>query len=332
MKETCLITGGAGFIGAHVTRELIKNHYKTIVLDDLSGGFEENIPPEAQFIKGSITDHELVNKIFEENKISYVFHFAAYAAEGLSHFIKRFNYTNNLIGSVNLINASVNFGVKCFVFTSSIAVYGTNQLPMKESTVPLPEDPYGIAKFAVELDLKETHEMFGLNYIIFRPHNVYGEYQNIGDKYRNVIGIFINNLMQDKPMTIFGDGEQTRAFSYIGDLAPIISRSIEVKEAYNDVFNIGADTPYTINQLAEVIARVMKKPINKIHLDARNEVLQAYADHEKAKAVFDYKSQYDLEYGIKRQVEWALKVGSKKSNDFSDIEVEKNLPSIWRGN
>lgn len=207
MKQTCLITGGAGFIGAHVTRELIKNQYTTIVLDDLSGGFEENIPREAQFIKGSVTDHELINKIFEENTISYVFHFAAYAAEGLSHFIKRFNYYNNLIGSVNLINASVNFGVKCFVFTSSIAVYGTNQLPMKESTVPLPEDPYGIAKYAVELDLKETNKMFGLNYIIFRPHNVYGEYQNIGDKYRNVIGIFINNLMQDKPMTIFGDGE-----------------------------------------------------------------------------------------------------------------------------
>ena len=330
MKQTCLITGGAGFIGAHVTRELIKNGYKTIVLDDLSGGFAENIPQEARFINGSITNHKLINMIFEENTISYVFHFAAYAAEGLSHFIKRFNYCNNLIGSVNLINASVNFGIKCFVFTSSIAVYGTNQLPMKESTVPLPEDSYGIAKYAVELDLKETNKMFGLNYIIFRPHNVYGEYQNIGDKYRNVIGIFINNLMQDKPMTILGDGEQTRAFSYIGDIAPIISRSIEVKEAYNDVFNIGADTPYTINQLAKVISKVMKKPLNKIYLDARNEVLHAYADHEKAKRVFNYESKYDLEHGIKMQVEWALKVGSKKSNDFSNIEIKKNLPSVWR--
>lgn len=330
MKKTCLITGGAGFIGAHVTRELIKNHYKTIVLDDLSGGFEENIPQETQFIKGSITNHELINKIFEKNTISYVFHLAAYAAEGLSHFIKRFNYCNNLIGSVNLINASVNYGIKCFVFTSSIAVYGTGQLPMKESTVPLPEDPYGIAKYAVELDLKESNKMFGLNYIIFRPHNVYGEYQNIGDKYRNVIGIFINNLMQDKPITIFGNGAQTRAFSYIGDIAPIISRSIEVKEAYNEVFNIGADTPYTINQLAEVVSRVMRKPFNKIHLDSRNEVLHAYADHGKAKKVFNYELKYDLEHGVKRQVEWALKVGSKKSADFSNIEVEKNLPSSWK--
>ena len=330
MEKTCLITGGAGFIGAHVTRELIKNHYKTIVLDDLSGGFEENIPQEARFIKGTITDHKLINKIFEENTISYVFHFAAYAAEGLSHFIKRFNYCNNLIGSVNLINASVNYGVQGFVFTSSIAVYGTNQLPMKESTEPVPEDPYGIAKYAVELDLKESNKIFGLNYIIFRPHNVYGEYQNIGDKYRNVIGIFINNLMQNKPMTIFGDGEQTRAFSYIGDIAPVIARSIEVKEAYNDVFNIGADTPYTINQLAEVVSRAMRKPLNKIYLDSRNEVVHAYADHEKAKRVFNYNPKYDLEHGVKRQVEWALKVGAKKSADFNNIEIEKNLPPSWR--
>ena len=330
MKQTCLITGGAGFIGAHVTRELIKNGYNTIVLDDLSGGFEENIPQEARFIKGTITDHELINRIFEDNSISYVFHFAAYAAEGLSHFIKRFNYCNNLIGSVNLINASGNSGVKCFVFTSSIAVYGTNQLPMKESTVPMPEDPYGIAKYAVELDLKESNKMFGLNHIIFRPHNVFGEYQNIGDKYRNVIGIFINNLMQDKPMTIFGNGEQTRAFSYIGDVAPILARSIEVPQAYNDVFNIGADTPYTINHLAEVVAKVMNKPLNKIHLESRDEVVHAYADHEKAKTVFRYEPKFDLEHGVRRQVDWALKVGAKKSAEFNNIEVEKNLPASWR--
>jgi UDP-glucose 4-epimerase len=162
-----------------------------------------------------------------------VFHLAAYAAEGLSHFIKRFNYSNNLLGSVNLINASVNFDVKCVVFTSSIAVYGANQVPMTEDIVPKPEDSYGIAKYAVELELEESHKMFGLNYITFRPHNVYGEYQNIGDMYRNVIGIFMNQIMQGKPVTIFGDGEQTRAFSYIGDVAPVIAESIERPSAYN---------------------------------------------------------------------------------------------------
>src|SRR5580658_3109311 len=223
MAIKSLITGGAGFIGAHVTNELIKMGHEGIVLDDLSGGFEENINPAAIFIKGSITDHELITRIFNEHKFDYVYHLAAYAAEGLSHFIKRFNYNNNLIGSVNLINESIKHKVKCFVFTSSIAVYGIGKPPLREDMIPVPEDPYGVAKYAVEMELRVSHEMFGLNYVIFRPHNVYGEYQNLGDRYRNVVGIFMNQIMQGKPMTIFGDGKQTRAFSYIDDVAPAIA-------------------------------------------------------------------------------------------------------------
>ena len=188
----CLVTGGAGFIGSHIVAELLSRGHEVIVLDDLSGGFKENVPKGAEFIEGSVLDYELVDQLVKGKSIKYIFHLAAYAAEGLSHFIKRFNYNNNLIGSINLINAAVNHGVKCFVFTSSIAVYGGAQLPMSEKMIPMPEDSYGIAKYAVELDLEESHKMFSLNYIIFRPHNVYGENQNIGDRYRNVIGIFIN--------------------------------------------------------------------------------------------------------------------------------------------
>ena len=163
----CLVTGGAGFIGAHVTRELLKQGDSVVVLDDLSGGFVENVPDDATFVEGSILDHDLVNRLFDEHRFEHVFHLAAYAAEGLSHFIKRFNYQNNLIGSVNLINASVNFDVRCFVFTSSIAVYGSGQLPMTEDTAPVPEDPYGIAKLAVEQELKATKEDdgFGLHHL-----------------------------------------------------------------------------------------------------------------------------------------------------------------------
>src|SRR5216110_342358 len=208
-----LVTGGAGFIGAHVVNELIKMGHKVIVVDDLSGGFEDYINPEAVFVKGSVYDEKFITKLFEDHKFDYVYHLAAYAAEGLSHFIRRFNYNNNLVGSINLINESIKHKVKCFVFTSSIAVYGAGQLPMTEDTTPTPEDPYGISKYAVELDLRSAHEMFGLNYIVFRPHNVYGENQNIGDKYRNVIGIFMNQIMQGRKLTIFGDGSQTRAFS-----------------------------------------------------------------------------------------------------------------------
>src|SRR5690606_37915952 len=150
-----LVTGGAGFIGAHVVNELVEMGHKVVVLDDLSGGFRENVNKEAVFIEGSITDHALLAQLFEEHKFDYVYHLAAYAAEGLSHFIRRFNYTNNLIGSVNLINESIKHKIKCFVFTSSIAVYGSLTPPMKEDMVPVPEDPYGIAKLAVEQELRD---------------------------------------------------------------------------------------------------------------------------------------------------------------------------------
>ena len=146
-----LVTGAAGFIGSHVVDELLAMGHAVVAFDDLSGGFEENVNPGARFARASITDHQFVDRLFQEEQFDYVFHLAAYAAEGLSHFIKRYNYENNLIGSVNLINASVNYGVKSFVFTSSIAVYGASpELPMTEQTPAIPEDPYGIAKLAVE--------------------------------------------------------------------------------------------------------------------------------------------------------------------------------------
>ncbi|MFM7767400.1 MAG: NAD-dependent epimerase/dehydratase family protein, partial [Bacteroidota bacterium] len=304
-----LVTGGAGFIGAHVTNELVKAGHKVIVLDDLSGGFLENVNPNAIFVQGSITDADLVSSLFEEHHFDYVYHLAAYAAEGLSHFIKRFNYTNNLIGSVILINESVKHKVKCFVFTSSIAVYGAAKPPMTEDTIPMPEDPYGIAKLAVEQDRHCTHEMFGLNYIIFRPHNVYGEYQNLGDRYRNVVGIFMNQLMQGKSLTVFGDGNQTRAFSYIGDVAPYIANSVNVPEAYNQVFNVGADREFTVNELAHTTMLALGIKGELRHLPARNEVMHAHSDHSKIKRVFGTTEAVSLSEGLSKMAGWALQSG-----------------------
>jgi UDP-glucose 4-epimerase len=325
-----LVTGGAGFIGSHVVDELLKMDKNVIVLDDLSGGFEDNINKEAVFIKGDVCDYGLIKKIFSENNIEYVFHLAAYAAEGLSHFIKRFNYNNNLIGSVNLINQSIIHKIKCFVFTSSIAVYGKNQLPMTEDTTPLPEDSYGIAKYAVEQELHVSNKMFGLNYIIFRPHNVYGERQNIGDKYRNVIGIFMNQILQKKPLTVFGDGKQTRAFSYIGDVAPIIANSINVKTAYNEIFNVGADIPYSINELINKVKEVMMDEPEIRYLDPRNEVVHAYSSHKKAENVFNIKEKTSLDDGIRKMAAWVKEHGAKQTKKFGEIEIEENLPSIWK--
>lgn len=327
-----LVTGCSGFIGSHLAEALIAKGHETVGLDDLSGGFAENNPAGMIFHQGSVTDHGLVDDLFKKYRFEYVFHLAAYAAEGLSHFIKRFNYTNNLIGSVNLTNAAVNSGtVKCFVFTSSIAVYGPNQVPMTEDMVPQPEDPYGIAKYAVEMDLRESREMFGLNSIIFRPHNVYGERQNIGDRYRNVIGIFINQIMQGNPMTIFGDGQQTRAFSYISDVASVIAGCIERPEAYNQTFNVGADKAYSVLELARTVARAMGREPDIQHLEARKEVVHAFSSHDRVKGLFgDLIKNVSLEEGIARMVKWAQSAGSKQGKKFENIEVEKNLPQSWK--
>jgi UDP-glucose 4-epimerase len=330
VNSRILVTGAAGFIGSHVALHLLKAGHLVVGLDDLSGGFEDHVPRGVQFIRGSINDVELVNNLFAEHRFDYVFHLAAYAAEGLSHFIKHFNYTNNLLGSVNLINAAVNHEVKCFVFTSSIAVYGRNQLPMTEDAVPQPEDPYGIAKYAVELDLKEAHEMFGLNHVVFRPHNVYGENQNLGDRYRNVIGIFMNQIMQNQLMTIFGDGSQTRAFSYIDDVAPVIAASIARPACYNQVFNVGADKPYSVAELANVVAQAMGVPPQIKKLEARNEVVHAYSAHEKVHKYFgDLIKNISLEEGVNRMAVWAKKTGARQGKPFEEIEVRKKLPPSW---
>src|SRR6266850_1139247 len=247
MQSSALVTGAAGFMGSHLVDHLLKGGMSVVGLDDLSGGFVENVNPKSTFVEGSITDPHLLDTVFKQYAFDYIFHLGAYAAENLSHFIRRYNYENNLIGSINLINASVTHNVKCFVFTSSIAVYGEpKELPLTEDMTPEPEDCYGVAKYAVELDLRAAHKMFDLNYIIFRPHNVYGERQNIGDKYRNVIGIFINCVLQGRPLPIFGDGAQTRAFSHIDDVVPMLAESVHRPEAYNQVFNIGSNREYSV--------------------------------------------------------------------------------------
>ena len=201
---------------------------------------------------------------------------------------------------------------------------------MSEQTTPSPIDPYGIAKYAVELDLKSAHSLFGLNSIIFRPHNVYGSHQNIGDKYRNVAGIFMNQVLKGEDLTIFGNGNQSRAFTHIADVAPYIAKSIELNDAYNQTFNIGSDEVYTVNELAAAISDVMNQSIKISYLDRREEVDHAFADHSKFNAVFRPKSTVLLTQGLREMYHWVNQHGSKESANFDEIEIEKKLPNSWK--
>lgn len=330
-KHRALVTGAAGFMGSHVADACLALGMEVVATDDLSGGFVENVPAAATWIEGDLRDAEFVASLWEEGPFDFVYHLGAYAAEGLSHFIRGYNYRTNLEASVNLINNAVLGGVRRFVFTSSIAVYGAGQVPMREDMAPVPEDPYGISKYAVELDLAAAQHMFGLDYTIFRPHNVYGERQNIADRYRNVIGIFMNNVMQGQPMPVFGDGRQTRAFSHIADVGPIIARSPLVDTARNEVFNIGADTAYTILELADTIAAAFGVERNLVHLESRNEVVHAFSDHSKLHRVFDTGEPVSLSDGVERMARWVRDRGPCPPLEFpGKIEVPTNLPPSWR--
>lgn len=328
MKKKILVTGGAGFIGSHVVDYLIKEGHDITVLDDLSGGLKENLNPKAKFFQGSITDGLLVEDLMKGKDI--VYHLAAYAAEGLSHFVRKFNYSNNLIGSLNLINAAIKNNVECFVFTSSMAVYGTGKPPFDENDVPNPEDPYGISKYAVELDLKCANKLFGINYVVIRPHNIYGERQFLGDPYRNVIGIFMNRIMQGYPPLIYGDGKQTRAFSYIGDVAPCIAKAPFIKEAKNQTFNLGAGKPHSINALAKEVIKAMNSEIDAKYVPKRHEVLHAYCTTTKSEKILGFKDSTSLQEGLSKMAKWAKERGPMQPIIWEEYEVIKNLPEFWK--
>ena len=325
------VTGCAGLLGANYTRHLLANGHEVIGIDDLSGGYKAFVTKgeKFSFVKLNLERRKKIVELFEEHKPEVLVHFAAYAAEGLSPFIRNFNYRNNLICSANLINECIKHDTK-FIFTSSMAVYGEQEPPFTEDKRPQPIDPYGIAKYAVECDLKLAHEQFGLRYNIVRPHNVLGIYQNIWDKFRNVIGIFIRKTLNGQPILVYGDGEQTRAFSDIKYYMEPFDRLLT--EYDGEIFNIGADKHFTLNEVADAVQKVGKKygyevPIE--HGEPRHEVKHAYCDHTKAKSMLQFSDGTNLEELIESMFVWAMKQPNRKVKTM-EYEVTKDIYDYWR--
>lgn len=318
---------------------------QVVAVDDLSGGKVENLllfrSHGGLFVPGDLRNVSFLNKLFRDHgPFDYVYHIAAYAAEGLSHFIRHFNYENNLLASVHVINACVNQSPrpKAVIFTSSIAAVGSSNgvLPLTESSPMNPEDPYGVAKYAVELDLRAAWHMFDLPFIIFRPHNVYGPRQNIADKFRNAVGIFMNQIMRSENLTIFGSGDQTRGFSYIQDVAAVIASSVAFPQAFNDSYFVGSDKHYTIIELARHVINAMSEggkdsvDIKINHLDKRNEIEHAYASHSKLECAFNYQPKVDLVEGLRKTAKFVKIHGSAKQTGYRNIEVRQNMPPSWK--
>lgn len=326
-----IVTGCAGLLGSHLTRHLLDKGHEVFGIDDLSGGYVENVDPRLVFHQVNLVDQKTVGQIFKDTKPDYVYHFAAYAAVGLSPFIRNFNYTNNVVASANVINSCINGGVKKIIFSSSMDVYGSEcRSPYTEDMVPSPEDPYGIAKYAVELDLKHASRLFGLNYSIVRPHNVFGIYQNIWDKYRNVLGIWIRQTLSGQPITIYGDGSQIRSFSDIKYYMEPFESLMTLGD--REIYNIGADSKISILEASKMFCSVSQKlgyTTSVVHLEARDEVQIAYCDHSKAIEHLNFKDGTNFEDLIEKMFVWAASQPQRPVK-LMPYEVEKNLYGFWK--
>jgi UDP-glucose 4-epimerase len=328
--KSVVITGVAGLLGSRLAKWIVENksEYKVIGIDNLSGGYEEHIDSRVIFYKADLASDDL-NGIFSSHQVEYVYHFSAYAAEGLSPFIRRYNYTNNVVATANVINACITHDVKRIVFTSSMAVYGEGKPPFNENDLPKPVDPYGIAKYACEMDVQVAGEQHGLDWCIIRPHNVYGCNQNIWDRYRNVLGIWIYQKLNNQPITIYGDGSQKRSFSYIDDCLLPLWNAAEAPQASKQIINLGSKKEYSILSAAGILQEIVGGSEIRF-LDKRHEVHVAYSTHEKSEILLGYQDITELPKGLTAMWEWAQKQPKRNQFVWPKYELEKGLYQFWK--
>lgn len=326
-----LITGVAGLLGSRLADYIIKTKpdVKVIGIDDLSGGYKENINPEVEFWEMNLVT-DSIEDCFEKNKIDYVFHFAAYAAEGLSPFIRQYNYENNLVATSRIINQCIKHDVKRLVFTSTLAVYGHGYGGIfNEEQKQAPIDPYGVAKYACEMDIQIAGEQHGLDWCIIRPHNVYGRNQNIWDKYRNVLGIWMFQHLNDMPMTIFGDGEQTRAFSYIDDIVAPLWNSAVREEASKEIINLGGIEEWSINDANKKLIEIIGGGEVQ-YKEGRHEVKHSIPTYQKSIDILSFEHKTTFAEGLKDMWEWAKVQPKRDRFVWPSYEIDNGIYSFWK--
>lgn len=318
-------------LGSRLADWIIENHpeVQIVGIDDLSGGYRSNVNSKVNFWQMNLVNHPIEN-CFEDHKFDYVFHFAAYAAEGLSPFIRKYNYENNLISTTRIVNNCIKYGVKRLVFSSSMAVYGHgNGNVFDENQIPSPIDPYGIAKYTCEMDIKVAGEQHGLDWCIIRPHNVYGVKQNIWDKYRNVLGIWMYQYLEGESMTIFGDGQQTRAFSFIDDSLKPLWNAATKPEASKQIINLGGIKEYSILEANELLRKIIGGgEVNFV--EQRHEVKYAIPTYQKSIDILEFEHKTDLEEGLTKMWDWAQKQSKRKRFVWKQYELDKGLYKFWQ--
>ncbi|MHB8953577.1 MAG: NAD-dependent epimerase/dehydratase family protein [Pirellulaceae bacterium] len=322
-----LITGIAGLLGSNFAR-FVRDYTndEVVGIDDLSCGLEANVPRDISWHRRRIGRGEC-DRVFEDEKPDIVYHFAAYAAECLSPFVRCYNYQNNLVATAEVVNACLNHRVQRLMFTSSMAVYGDGDPPFAESHACRPMDPYGVAKLACEQDIRIAGEQHGLDWCVLRPHNIYGPGQVCTQRYRNVFGIWMWRHMHGEPLLIYGDGSQQRAFTSVGDIMLPLYLAGTRRNASRQVINLGGSAPTTINQAAHALCDVMGGcPIE--YREGRHEVHQAWCTTEKSARLLGYKDLTPLGAGLQAMWDWAQRT-DQASAPTPPIEVEDGLPSYW---
>jgi len=328
-----LVTGSAGFIGSHLVDNLLNKGHTVYGIDDLSGGYLENISTIAKktFFKINLRNKNKTADFISTIKPKIIYHLAASAREGLSQFSPIEHTENNYNAYLNLLIPAINNKVKRIVLCSSMAVYGDQKPPFYETMPRKPVDIYGVAKTAMEEATEIMADVYKFEYVILRPHNVYGPRQNLADPYRNVVAIFINSLLRKKPFYIYGDGEQKRAFSYIDDIIPPIVKAGLRQNANGEIINIGPEREYSINHLAKLVLKAFNSSLSPIYLSDRpKEVKEAFCSSKKAEGLLGFKATVSLERGIEMMVSWARSRGFMNPKYKETLELQhKNIPKTW---